>query len=335
MNVFESAIKTRKSRLKEFLQEPLHWISEKASTVWFDQQSLDQVFVDCLKSNNILLRCTQVYAFDKQGIQVSSVISREMISQFDKPADLSSRPYFEALSESGMELSRTYTNSTTGESCITATHTVVINNQVIGYVAADFVLFDLPTNQETTEDRRIWLQVKGDPSIRGTLFMQSRTHSRMDEAIDDVLTITEELISKRGIFHAKLHFSSSRATLWLYDDPYHYRVHVIDELLSDALLAYPARDYPEAAVVTQDQVKRVFKQFHLLRNVDETVYLRAGSLNIINGMVALNFSCDGSHYIPCEEFLDKGQSFWLGSAGSTASDYSFGSLPSKLKDKHL
>jgi hypothetical protein len=32
--------------------------------------------------------------------------------------------------------------------------------------------------------------------------------------------------------------------------------------------------------------------------MDENIDLRSGSLNIYNGIVGLNFSCDGSHYMP-------------------------------------
>jgi hypothetical protein len=58
----------------------------------------------------------------------------------------------------------------------------------------------------------------------------------------------------------------------------------------------------------------VFNMFRTLRFADETVYLRAGSLNIINGMVGLNFSCDGSHYMRYDEFLEKNAEFWFGSS---------------------
>lgn len=36
------------------------------------------------------------------------------------------------------------------------------------------------------------------------------------------------------------------------------------------------------------------------------------AMNIMNGFVGLNFSCDGSHYMPAGEFLDKGLDFWIG-----------------------
>jgi hypothetical protein len=52
--------------------------------------------------------------------------------------------------------------------------------------------------------------------------------------------------------------------------------------------------------------------------MDESIYLRAGSLNIMNGLVSLNFSCDGSHYMRWDEFLHKDLSFWLGTGASCA-----------------
>ena len=61
-----------------------------------------------------------------------------------------------------------------------------------------------------------------------------------------------------------------------------------------------------------DKIMPVFDLFKSLRFADENVYLRAGSLNLFNGMVGLNFSCDGSHYMRCDEFLDKNIDFWFG-----------------------
>jgi hypothetical protein len=41
--------------------------------------------------------------------------------------------------------------------------------------------------------------------------------------------------------------------------------------------------------------------------------LRAGSLNLINGMVGLNFSCDGSHSLSARDFLKASEARWFGS----------------------
>jgi len=121
-------------------------------------------------------------------------------------------------------------------------------------------------------------------------------------------------VEVHGVFHAKLHFSSSRATLWLSDDPYRYRILDIEDLTDpDICLAWETRSYPEDAVIPLERVRDVFLTLRNLRFMDETIYLRAGSLNIFNGIVGLNFSCDGSHYMPWQEFLDKNIGFWLGS----------------------
>lgn len=114
-----------------------------------------------------------------------------------------------------------------------------------------------------------------------------------------------------------MHFSSSRATLWSLDDPYRFRIHGIDDLSHpDLCLAYPRRDYPADAEVPADAVARILRGFRDLRYMDETLYLRSGMLNVFNGMVGLTFSCDGSHYMPWQEFLEKKLDFWLGTSGN-------------------
>jgi len=108
-------------------------------------------------------------------------------------------------------------------------------------------------------------------------------------------------------------FSSSRTTIWLLDDPYNYRLLSMNELNDpDICLAYPRHRYSDLAIVPEVEIPKIFEYFRQLRFADETIYLRAGSINVINGMISLNFSCDGSHYLPYQEFLAKGMSFWFG-----------------------
>jgi hypothetical protein len=70
--------------------------------------------------------------------------------------------------------------------------------------------------------------------------------------------------------------------------------------------------YHERAIVPANDVASIFEIFRQLRFADKNVYLRAGSSNVINGMVGLNFSCDGSHYMPFDKFLEKNLDFWFG-----------------------
>lgn len=151
---------------------------------------------------------------------------------------------------------------------------------------------------------RRWLQIRGDPSIRRFLFRQSRIDNEFDNRLDEVLGRVAQLLAGRGIFHAKVHFSSGQVTLWAFSDPYNYQVYLKDEFLAPGFMhRFTAAPYPINATVPPRRISMVLDIMQLLRCSDDSVYLRSGSLNIINGMVGLNFSCDGSHYIDYRDFL--------------------------------
>ena len=139
----------------------------------------------------------------------------------------------------------------------------------------------------------------------------------MDKDIDNVLSTLEALILDQGVHHVRILFSASRSTIWHIDDPYIYRILTMEELSgSNVCLAYPRRTYFERATVPPAAIGKTLKQFKALRFADEVIYLRYGSLNIVNGKVGLNFSCDGTHYLHYDEFLEKGIDFWLGDDGT-------------------
>ena len=116
---------------------------------------------------------------------------------------------------------------------MTATqHIVDKSGRLLGYLGVDFDLRELPLTREVYRQSEQWMQIKGDPAIRGGLFLQQRIDSAMDQRIDEVLDLITELVEVHGVFHAKLHFSSSRATIWLLDDPFRYRILDI-EVLAD------------------------------------------------------------------------------------------------------
>jgi hypothetical protein len=157
---------------------------------------------------------------------------------------------------------------------------------------------------------RRWLQIRGDPSVRQFVFEQARVANEFDHALDAVLARVQTLMCGHGVFHAKVHFSSGQVSLWLLSDPLRYRVHVKEEFLDPHIcLAYPRLPYSREARVSPVAVGRVFAEFKRLRTQDRQIYLRAGSLNVVNGLVGLNFSCDGSHYLDHAEFLRHADSF--------------------------
>jgi hypothetical protein len=125
-----------------------------------------------------------------------------------------------------------------------------------------------------------------------------------DKHIDEVLRRTACLLKERGIFHAKVHFSSGQITLWSMSDPYNYQVcHAGEFLEKDFPLAFEAFSYPINARVPPHKIATILAEFKSLRLSGKVGYLRAGSLNIINGRIGLNFPDDGTRYLDYRDFL--------------------------------
>ena len=156
-----------------------------------------------------------------------------------------------------------------------------------------------------------WLQIKGDPSVRNFLFQQSRVESLFDTDLGRIHEIVYALLTFKGAFHVKIHYSSSLLTCWFADDAFRYRVFVMDEVLSQGFLEQ-FRDCKIdhlQPVIDIENTLAILKEFKRLRSTDQTIYIRNGSINRINGMIGMTFSCDGAHYIDHKTFFEKLETF--------------------------
>jgi hypothetical protein len=216
----------------------------------------------------------------------------------------------------GFLLSDAYISMRAHRPSLTALQVIRSEGNLLGYLGSDFDLRDLPEAEKLYEEPGHWRQIKGDPAIRGMVFQQTRVESLIDSSLEQVFSILEELLTERGMFQCVIHFSSSRATIWLMDDPYRYRI-LDHEALSDPdiCLVYHRHPYPSDAVMPKSAVAPIFNTMQSLRMADETIYLRSASINIFNGMISLTFSCDGTHYMRYDEFLEKDIAFWFGPQG--------------------
>jgi len=308
----QKTVRKQRETLEALLSESMSYLAEVCAKELHNQQALeDFLSAEMLKAEY----CKYLWVVDSSGIQLTDDVTRTDVKRGQIGRDRIARPYMQrALKGDDYYLSEAYISRNRKRPSLTAIKAIYdISGRVVGYVGADFDLRELPETADEYENDNIWKQVKGDPAIRSGLFSQQRTESAMDAQIDDILSLLEELISANGVFHAKLHFSSSRATLWLVDNPYNYQILNMDELSDpDICLAFRHHEYFDKAIVDPKKIPLIFQQFKALRFADETIYLRAASLNIVNGMIGLNFSCDGSHYMHYEEFLEKNMSFWFG-----------------------
>jgi hypothetical protein len=316
-DTLQDAIARQRQILKGWLGSSLAILAEGCGDAWPDRTALEDRLAAGLAE---LPYCKYLYVLDTEARQLTANLSRKgsMPEQFGR--DRRERPYLaEALGGAHFSLSEAYLSRNARRPTLTAVQRIeAADGRLLGYLGADFDLRELPATQAMYSQPLEWRQLKGDPAIRAGLFHQARSDSLMDQRIDAVLDLLHELMTVHGVFHGKLHFSSSRATLWLVNDPYRYRIHGIDDLSDPNLcMAYPHCPYPEEAVVPAARIREVLDTFKALRFMDETLYLRSGTLNLYNGLVGLTFSCDGSHYMPWDEFLDKSLGFWLGTDAAT------------------
>ncbi len=300
----------KKEALLALVEAPLAALAERCSALWGEALALDATLAEGLQQ---LPHCHLLYAIGTNGIQLSANISPKGDDDHYRGQRLAGRPYHaDNLPYRGLMLSTVYLSRVSGQHCITALQAVQRNDELVGFVAADFNVDEIPLAEGEGQERgSVWTQYKGDPAIRSVVFEQRRMKSLLDGRMDEVVDRLDLLMRGHGVYHIILHFSSSRAIFWVVDDPYRYRFHGVEEFLDPEIwLAYPSRPYPGQAVVAPGRIRAVLEQFRALREGDENIYLRSGSLNLMNGVIGLTFSCDGSHYLSVDEFLNREHPFW-------------------------
>lgn len=305
------SIQKQRSALLDVLTGPMQQLAESCQQAWPEREALSTALLQGFAQ---IPHCKYLYVTDIAGKQLSDNVSGEGLLPEHYARDRSLRPYMkEARPDVNFILADAYISLLAQRPSLTALQTLYLDGKAVAYLGADFDLRDLPMTGDLYADADAWQQIKGDPAIRGTVFLQTRVESALDRNIKQALSILHELIVARGVFQVMLHFSSSRATVWVMDDPFRYRILQIDALSDpDICLAYPRCAYPADAEIPSQKIQAVFDNLMRLRFGDDTIYLRSASLNIFNGLVSLTFSCDGTHYMPYSEFLHKDSAFWFG-----------------------
>ena len=302
------------------LREPIDKVAAQCVALWGNRNQLEQTLLDNFAS---IPYCAHLYVLDTNGIQLTDSINLSGATPGHYRRDRSQRPYMkEVVPAWGFLLSDAYISFYGHRPSLTALQIIRSGKTVLGYLGADFDLRDLPVTAELYQEPDTWRQVKGDPAIRGLLFQQTRIESPMDQHLEQTFSILEELLTQRGVFQCQIQFGSSQAMMWMADDPFRYRILDVEALTDpDICLVYPPQHYPVGARIPQTSIAAILEGFGALRLADENIYLRMASINLLNGMISLTFSCDGTHYMPYDEFLRKNTTFWFGALRPESSLY--------------
>jgi len=129
--------------------------------------------------------------------------------------------------------------------------------------------------------------------------------------VDRVHAIVQSLLTRQGAFHVKIHYSSNQLTCWFCDDAYRYRVYVSDGVLGgDFLEHFPSLSVAHLKpLLHAADVPMILKEFKILRLTYKIIYLRNASINLVDGMIGMTFSCDGAHYIDHKTFFERLETF--------------------------
>jgi len=305
MAIFNDTVSHKKKFLASMIKAPFDQLAQTCGGLW---SSADALTVGLQRQLCKLPHCQLLYAVDTTGKQLSANIARNQVDNTWRGQDLSSRPYLKGnLPYQGLILSAAYLSQRSMQPCITALQAVRQHDQLLGFIAADFHLKDLP-EMNAPALRRAQRLVYGPDHAR-----PSRIITRVDENYDYLSYVLITLLQEHGVFQAQIHFTSSRCVLWSVENPLQYRLHTVEELMKPELfIQYPKHTYNRQANTDQEKIPLLLAQIKALREGNDTNYLRTASVNIINDLVSLSFASDGTQYISSEEFLNRELHHWLG-----------------------
>jgi CRP-like cAMP-binding protein len=185
---------------------------------------------------------------------------------------------------------------------------------------------------------RFHVSMKGDPSLRETVFSRERYYSIVDEVLDDLERMLEQILLERNAFHVQVNFNSGEIHVHTVFDPFCPEIHPANRLVSRAYVErhFPRMDYDEKArivgriydLITNDRyvgtlagywqnlfldtsrnwrpvpparVVEAIREIRTLRNLEQ-YYLRNISFSTTRDVIRMQFNCDGTHIVNSEDY---------------------------------
>src|SRR4030066_2057488 len=161
MSFIQQAVLAKKAALAEAVSEPMAQLGNRCADVWPDAGALDRLLGEAIES---IPHCHLLYAWDLNGIEISSMVQASGADPSWRGRDLSQRPYLKNhLPFKGVMLSSVYLSQYVPRHCVTALQAVSRNNQLLGFIAADFAVDDLPADAPLAAASTRWQRFRGDP----------------------------------------------------------------------------------------------------------------------------------------------------------------------------
>lgn len=191
---------------------------------------------------------------------------------------------------------------------------------------------------------QVQIGIKGDPSIRESVLMRKRYTSKVDTVFAELEPLLKDLMLNRGIYRIFIGFNSGEVRTNSIFDPLRQEIHDAEKLSDKKYIdrQFPKIEYAEKIKLMRDlyatlRASRQYKQMPTywqnilnrrsdkwhplepdnvsgilsavteLREIEE-YYLRNITICIVQGIVRMQFNCDGTQIIDAhnfETFLDE------------------------------
>ncbi len=186
--------------------------------------------------------------------------------------------------------------------------------------------------------KHLHVSIKGDPSIRESVFYRNRYESVVDKILPQLVEMLEELLLKRCVYKVFIAFNSGEVRLTSVCDPFNEEIHTADKIINRPYIErhFPELDYDEKALLVRgmydfvmesdvyerrpqhwknafqrshenwqpiavEDISKVLRQLVVLRDIQD-FYLRNFSLSMINNAIRMQFNCDGTHIVSTEDY---------------------------------
>ena len=186
--------------------------------------------------------------------------------------------------------------------------------------------------------RRLNLSIKGDPSLRESVFDRGRYESVVDKVMDKLRPNLEELLLNRCVYNLFINFNSGEIRTSSIFDPFVDEIHTSDKLIEKAYIDrhFPEINYKEKAKmiksmyqfissdlnfyqlpvqwkniigrshnkwepIEKEEIQKVMAQLSKLRSI-ESFYLRNFSISMVLDAIRMQFNCDGTHIVSAEDY---------------------------------
>jgi len=185
---------------------------------------------------------------------------------------------------------------------------------------------------------QVLIGIKGDPSLRESAPLRKRYDSKVDGLFDQLEPNLEDIMINRGIYRIFIGFNSGEIRTNSIFDPLRQEIHDAEKIANSEYISrhFPKIDYADKVALMRqlyttlrgseqykaipnywqnilnrrsqtwkpleaDNIPKILSTVRKLRDIEE-YYLRNITICIVQGIVRMQFNCDGTQIIDAHNF---------------------------------